>query len=445
MEESGRAGTMSETPSHSQAVVDLPLAHITISPNRRALISSKAQALAESIREVGLLCPIGVTAHHRLIHGRHRLEAFSLLGRTTIPAIVWDLDDLHAELAELDENLLRVRLTAAQEAKALARRKEVYLALYPETSPHVAGGHAKHGSASDILSFAEDTAKKTGKSRRTVERAVEVGQKIGDAAMTQLVGTAVENNKAALRKIARLPEDDQVKVARLIATGMAKSVDAAIENVGGTREAKTRREREQTDTREAEGDRDSSTTPSPCRAAILTKLTDGQWHKVGDLVDSVGASIPSAVAWEEYSHKTGDSSKPRRALADGKSIIVKACLATLLSSGTVNTRGKMEAREYCLASASPGQSGAISLPDLNGATVDQAPQESPSGDLPSEYDDAETDIRHVILNAWNRCPVSGRPRLAQFIISEGQRLLGEVSHSASMVRSDSVISTPAGM
>ncbi len=50
------------------------------------------------------------------------------------------------------------------------RRKELYEILHPETRQHVAGGHAKHGSASANLAFAENTAASTGRSERAVQR-----------------------------------------------------------------------------------------------------------------------------------------------------------------------------------------------------------------------------------------------------------------------------------
>lgn len=74
----------------------------------------------------------------------------------------------------IDCNLDRARFTR--------RRKEAYEALHPETRQHVAGGHAKHGSATDNLSFAAETATATGKDARTVRRDAERGEKITDGA-----------------------------------------------------------------------------------------------------------------------------------------------------------------------------------------------------------------------------------------------------------------------
>jgi len=67
-------------------------------------------------------------------------------------------------------------ITALEESQSLKRRKEIYEAMFPETKKGVAGAHASNKAqgqknASDKMSFASDTAAKTGKSKRTVERA----------------------------------------------------------------------------------------------------------------------------------------------------------------------------------------------------------------------------------------------------------------------------------
>src|SRR5882762_739876 len=61
-------------------------------------------ALAESIREIGLLHPVVVTPDGKLIAGQRRLEACQLLGWTDIPVTVVDL--YQAARGEAHENLV---------------------------------------------------------------------------------------------------------------------------------------------------------------------------------------------------------------------------------------------------------------------------------------------------------------------------------------------------
>jgi ParB family chromosome partitioning protein len=60
----------------------------------------------------------------------------------------------------------------------LKRRKEIYEAKYPETKQHIAGGKKRQGSASDMLSFASDTAAKINTSPRTVQHEIQIADKI---------------------------------------------------------------------------------------------------------------------------------------------------------------------------------------------------------------------------------------------------------------------------
>ncbi len=207
---------------------DIEIADIVICRPRREPDDQKVKTLADSIRTIGLQHPIGVTADNRLIHGRHRLEAYRLLGHKSIPAMIHEMNDLQAELAEIDENIQRSQLTALEEAQALKRRKAIYEKLHPQTKQHRAGGHARHGSAGDKLSFAEDAAETTGKGRRTIERAVAIAHAIPEHLQSLIADTPIANNKRQLETLARLSSEEQCRVSQRLASGAARTVEQAI-------------------------------------------------------------------------------------------------------------------------------------------------------------------------------------------------------------------------
>jgi ParB family chromosome partitioning protein len=107
----------------------VPVDNIVVGARKRPLSEAKVAGLESSIAAVGLLQPIVVTDTLGLVAGHHRLEAARRLGWATIPARVAPLDALRAELAEIDENLIRQELTALEEAEHLQRRVEILEAL----------------------------------------------------------------------------------------------------------------------------------------------------------------------------------------------------------------------------------------------------------------------------------------------------------------------------
>ncbi len=108
----------------------MPISSITVPAARKRPLGD-VTALAESISQNGLMNPITVTRDGTLISGLHRLEACKLLGWTEIPANVTDLEGLRAELAEIDENLVRSELTVLQQAEHLDTARKRVQALHP--------------------------------------------------------------------------------------------------------------------------------------------------------------------------------------------------------------------------------------------------------------------------------------------------------------------------
>ena len=110
----------------------IQISEININAGRREADQESVQELADSISKVGLLNPITVDQEHTLIAGLHRLEAAKSLGWTEIECTVSSLEGLLAELAEVDENVVRRGLSAVEYSDLLLRRKEIYETLYPE-------------------------------------------------------------------------------------------------------------------------------------------------------------------------------------------------------------------------------------------------------------------------------------------------------------------------
>ncbi len=95
----------------------VPIDKVVVPENRKRPIRGGLEDLAASINEVGLFHPIVVTTDNVLVAGLHRLRACELLGWEEIPAVVVSLSELDAELAEIDENLCRAELDAAERAE----------------------------------------------------------------------------------------------------------------------------------------------------------------------------------------------------------------------------------------------------------------------------------------------------------------------------------------
>lgn len=106
-------------------VVQLPLDQISASPwqARQQFDPLQLQALAESIRQNGLLQPVTVRstgpAAYQLIAGERRVRAARLAGLKTIPALLAEYEEIQAQVLSLEENLQRQQLAPLEEAGAI--------------------------------------------------------------------------------------------------------------------------------------------------------------------------------------------------------------------------------------------------------------------------------------------------------------------------------------
>jgi ParB-like chromosome segregation protein Spo0J len=230
--------------AHS-AVIEIKLSLICPRDGARPVVDKRVSELAESIRRIGLQSPIIVRpARQRasdsdplweILAGRHRYEAFVLLNRETIPAMVRDVDDLRADLINIDENLCRANLTPAQMAAAIAKRKQIYEVLYPET---VHGGNRKSSRRIGNLKrrrtakrFTKATAEATGRSERHIQRAARHGEKIGAEELERLANTSLDKAVELEALAVRTADERKALIDRAVA---GEAVSARIESKSST-------------------------------------------------------------------------------------------------------------------------------------------------------------------------------------------------------------------
>lgn len=214
---------------------DIQLSHIFTRKDARAVDDAAMRRLADSIAEIGIINPLRVRPARRNVDGveadayevtagAHRLRAARKVGLTVAPCIVVDDDDLHAELAMIDENLMRAELGAADRAAQIARRKAIYEELHPETTHGAIGnGREKIRQVGDSTSdrFTADTAKATGKSERSIQREAERGEKVTEQALMLVRGTELDTG-SYLDRLKKVDADKQIETVQRALKGIAE-------------------------------------------------------------------------------------------------------------------------------------------------------------------------------------------------------------------------------
>lgn len=203
------------------------ISDVVIGETRRQVKSDYVQKLADSIKQIGLINPITIAPDNRLIAGYHRLQAFVQLGETRIPAVILNLSELEARLAEIDENLIRNEGSAAERALWLKERKEVYEGLYPETKR---GGDRKSEvfqTAPGAVCFVKDTAEKTGQSERKVFEDLQIAENISSEVMEKVLDTELADRKKDLIRLSRMEPEQQEQIVDKIVSGEADTINHA--------------------------------------------------------------------------------------------------------------------------------------------------------------------------------------------------------------------------
>lgn len=208
----------------------VPVSSVDVGERMRPVNQSRVDSLATSMATIGLLQPITVftpdDCEVRLVAGLHRLEAARRLDWDEIDAIFMDADDVHRELAEIDENLCRAELSPAEAAYQTSRRKEIYETLHPEVKNGVIGANARWNASANSAnaSFTADAAAKTGRAERTVRQDVARGEALGEA-LKDIAGTSLDKG-VELDALAKLPADQRGDIVARAKSGESISARA---------------------------------------------------------------------------------------------------------------------------------------------------------------------------------------------------------------------------
>jgi len=120
---------LKESVSETERIKELDLEAIEANPHqpREHFNDEHLGELAESIKKHGVIQPVVVRRagdRYQLVVGERRFRASKIAGRTTIPAIVRDIDDDDSLKLALLENLQREDLTPVEEARGYAALRD---------------------------------------------------------------------------------------------------------------------------------------------------------------------------------------------------------------------------------------------------------------------------------------------------------------------------------
>lgn len=216
----------------------LEIERIEVTDRLRPVSEAGVDSLIASINELGVIKDaIHVRKKGRgdnevlvLMAGAHRLEAAKRLGWEKIPARIWaDVNDNWAQIMEIDDNLAGADLSALELSVFLAERKRVYEKIYPETRKGAAGAHAKHGSATNIMSFAESVAEKREMTPQHIRRFIAIGNTLSPHDIAQLTSSEHPVKMKDLMALAKISAPIvRADVVGKLASGTVKSVADAL-------------------------------------------------------------------------------------------------------------------------------------------------------------------------------------------------------------------------
>ena len=198
----------------------ITIADVNIGERLRPVDTEQAKALAFTIGRHGLINPITVRStpaakagKFTLVAGAHRLEACRLLGWEQIEAIVVKANSDEAEVLEIAENFFRNDLSAIDRAAFGERFRELW-----EKNVGPINSRKRREVGANLApifqgQFKDAVAKRLGVSPSAAKRLHRIATGIHPELRSILRGEPYADKESFLLKLAKLPADDQLRIA----------------------------------------------------------------------------------------------------------------------------------------------------------------------------------------------------------------------------------------
>jgi ParB family chromosome partitioning protein len=219
------------TPPNWQKIQSLPISDIQVEERLRTASAPAVASIVSSIHEVGgILQPLlvrRIKGGYRLMDGLHRLTAAKEAGLEEVPVQVTECTNDEAIRIEVDANVAGAPLTPLDMAVFLAEHKKLYELDNPEAKRGSAGGRAKNGVLTDIMSvssFAANAAEVFDKTDRHIRRLISVGEQLSREEIAHLRNAPNRVQFKDLEHIAKCSEQaDRSEICAALGSGEAKS------------------------------------------------------------------------------------------------------------------------------------------------------------------------------------------------------------------------------
>ena len=142
-------------------IIELKISQVEPNKNqpRRDFDEKKLAALAESIKEYGVITPIVVkkldNGFYKIIAGERRWRASKIAGKKTIPAVLKEYDDKETMEVALIENLQRENLNPFEEAKGFKELMDIFSLTQDEVAKKVGKSRSAIANSIRLLSLPE--------------------------------------------------------------------------------------------------------------------------------------------------------------------------------------------------------------------------------------------------------------------------------------------------